>query len=93
MKEIELKIKLDVNYVKVLLQILALGDDKVEFIMDNLPEDGELPIDLNILSNQASGSIKAISPDEMLQIKFLLTSLIAAQVVTNLEKKEDTVKP
>lgn len=55
MKEIELKIKLDVNYVKVLLQILALGDDKVEFIMDNLPEDGELPIDLNILSNQASG--------------------------------------
>jgi hypothetical protein len=41
-EEIELRIKMDVNYIKVALQILALGDDKIEVIVNNLPEDGKI---------------------------------------------------
>jgi hypothetical protein len=90
-EELELRIKMDVNYIKVALQILALGDDKIEVIVNNLPEDGELAINLNGFSNPKSAQM--ISSEEMLQVKLLLSSLVAAQVAMNLEKKTDTVKP
>ena len=90
-EELELRIKMDVNYIKVALQILALGDDKIEVIVNNLPKDGELVIDVNGFSNPKSAQM--ISSEEMLQVKLLLSSLVAAQVAMNLEKKTDTVKP
>lgn len=90
-EELELRIKMDVNYIKVALQILALSNDRIEVIVNNLPEDGELAIDLNGFSN--SKSTQMIASEEMLQVKLLLSSLVAAQVAMNLEKKTDTVKP
>ena len=89
-EELELRIKMDVNYIKVALQILALSNDRIEVIVNNLPEDGELAIDLNGFSN--SKSTQMIASEEMLQVKLLLSSLVAAQVAMNLEKKTDTVK-
>lgn len=38
-QELELRIKMDVNYMKVALQILALGNDKIEVIVNNLSEN------------------------------------------------------
>lgn len=46
-------------------------------------------IDLDSLAEP----IGPISPEEMLQVKVLLTSIVAAQVAMNLEKKTDAVKP
>ena len=88
-QELELRIKMDVNYMKVALQILALGNDKIEVIVNNLSENEEMVIDLDSLAEP----IGPISPEEMLQVKVLLTSIVAAQVAMNLEKKTDAVKP
>ena len=84
-EELELRIKMDVNYIKVALQILALSNDRIEVIVNNLPEDGELAIDLNGFSN--SKSTQMIASEEMLQVKLLLSSLVAAQVAMNLDRK------
>lgn len=88
-QELELRIKMDVNYMKIALQILALGNDKIEVIVNNLSENEEMVIDLDSLAEP----IGPISPEEMLQVKVLLTSIVAAQVAMNLEKKTDAVKP
>ena len=90
-EELELRIKMDVNYIKVALQILALGNDKIEVVINNLPKNGELAINLNGFSNPKSAQM--ISSEEMLQVKLLLSSLVASQVAMNLEKKTDIVKP
>lgn len=56
-EELELRIKMDVNYIKVALQILALGNDKIEVIMNNLPEEGALAINLDGFSNPKSAQM------------------------------------